>query len=149
MVGRDPRKVRFVGDMPHGWVASDFIAAVIDLFAYEREADHALVLAAGIPLEWFEASGVAIENLRTSYGLLSYSIRKNRDGLVLQLRSPSPLPPGGLVFLWPDGQELPRFTWVNGEPVRWEGSELRIRGQGTEDRGQKKTKFGAAQTARD
>ena len=46
VVGRDPRQPRFVGDMPHAWVASDFIRAALDLFAYERDADHAIVLAA-------------------------------------------------------------------------------------------------------
>ena len=49
VVGRDARKPRFVGDMPHAWIASDFIRAVLDLFAYERNDDDALVLAAGIP----------------------------------------------------------------------------------------------------
>ena len=39
------RQPRFVGDMPHGWVASDFIRAVLDLFAYERDGDDALVIA--------------------------------------------------------------------------------------------------------
>ena len=52
VIGRDPRQPRFVGDMPHGWVASDFIRAVLDLFAFERDGDHALVLAAGVPPEW-------------------------------------------------------------------------------------------------
>jgi hypothetical protein len=33
VVGRDARQPRFVGDMPHGWVASDFIRAALDLFA--------------------------------------------------------------------------------------------------------------------
>lgn len=49
VVGREVRKPRFVGDMPHGWVASDFIRSALDLFAYERDADNALVLAAGLP----------------------------------------------------------------------------------------------------
>ena len=52
VVGRDPRELRFIGDMPHGWVASDFIRSFLDLFAYERPRDRALVLAAGIPVEW-------------------------------------------------------------------------------------------------
>jgi hypothetical protein len=39
-----------LGDIPHGWVASDFIGAALDLCAYEREPDHAMVLGAGVPL---------------------------------------------------------------------------------------------------
>src|SRR5207245_8821854 len=49
VVGSEARKPRFVGDMPHAWIASDFIRSALDLFAYERESDRTLVLAAGIP----------------------------------------------------------------------------------------------------
>ncbi len=38
VVGRDARQQRFVGDMPHAWIASDFIAAVLDLFAFDRRS---------------------------------------------------------------------------------------------------------------
>jgi hypothetical protein len=51
VVGRELRQPRFVGDMPHGWVASDFMRSALDLFAYERDADSALVLAAGLPVQ--------------------------------------------------------------------------------------------------
>ena len=39
VVVRDAREPRFVGDMPHGWVASDHIRSVLDLFAYEDESE--------------------------------------------------------------------------------------------------------------
>ena len=52
IVWRDASAPRFIGDMPHTWVGSSFILAVRSMFAYEREADHALVLAAGLPLAW-------------------------------------------------------------------------------------------------
>ena len=42
----------FLGDMPHGWVASDQIRSVLDLFAYEDEGERSLVLAAGVPMAW-------------------------------------------------------------------------------------------------
>ena len=51
--------------MPHGWVASDFIRAVLDLFAYEREGDQALVLAAGVPPAWLAGPGITVKGLRT------------------------------------------------------------------------------------
>ena len=49
VVGREPRQPRFIGDMPHAWIASDYIRSVLDMFAYERQSDKSLVLAAGIP----------------------------------------------------------------------------------------------------
>ncbi|HET7063115.1 MAG TPA: hypothetical protein VFI49_02490, partial [Rudaea sp.] len=100
VVGHDPRKPRFVGDMPHGWVASDFIRSALDLFAYEREADHSLVLAAGVPESWLDGDGVAIEHLRTPYGELSYTLK--RIGKRIELRvAAGAAPPGGFVFAAP------------------------------------------------
>ena len=52
VVGREARKPRFLGDMPHGWVASDGIRSVLDLLAYEHDADSSLVLAHGVPAAW-------------------------------------------------------------------------------------------------
>jgi F5/8 type C domain len=126
VVGRDPRQPRFVGDMPHGWVASDFIRAVLDLFAYEREADQSLVVAAGVPPEWLDGSGISVKGLRTPYGLVSYSARNERGRLVLQLDG-SRVPPGGVVFVWPGPQAPPRDISINGKPAQWDGTELRVR----------------------
>ena len=99
VVGKDARESRFVGDMPHGWVASDFIRSVLDLFAYEREADSSLVLAAGIPDAWLADDGVAIEGLHTPYGRLSWSLRDDGKRVRLHVdRADLRIPPGGLVY---------------------------------------------------
>ena len=125
VVGRELRQPRFIGDMPHGWIASDFIRSALDLFAYEREADRALVLAAGLPLQWLEGEGVAVENLRTPYGRLSYSLQRQGHRLRLKVAAGLQPPPGGLVFVWP-GEQPPGPTRLNGQPVRWQGVELRM-----------------------
>jgi hypothetical protein len=105
VVGRKLHKPRFVGDMPHGWVASDFMRSALDLFAYERPTDNALVLAAGLPMQWLEDEGVAVEHLRTPFGHLSYTLYSQGHRLVLQVVA-GIQPPGGLVFIWPRGQPL-------------------------------------------
>jgi hypothetical protein len=125
VVGRDPRQPRFVGDMPHGWVASDFIRAALDLFVYEREGDQALVLAGGVPPEWLEGSGVTVKDVRTPYGLVRYSLRREGRNLVLQMADGARVPPGGFVLVWP-GRRSPRDTRVNGRAAQWHGSELRF-----------------------
>ena len=61
--------------MPHGWVASDYVRAVLDLFAYERETDNALVVAGGVPASWLRGTGIEVKELRTQHGPLSYSMR--------------------------------------------------------------------------
>jgi hypothetical protein len=106
-------------------VASDFIRSALDLFSYEREADGALVLAAGLPQSWLEGEGVTVENLRTPYGRLSYSLQSQGRRLILKVVADLQLPPGGLVFVWP-GEQPPGRTRLNGEPVGWQGTELRL-----------------------
>jgi hypothetical protein len=127
VIGRDPRQPRFVGDMPHGWVASDFIRAVLDLFAYEREGDEALVLAAGVRPEWLETPGVTVKDLQTPYGPLRYSLKTEGGRVVWQVAAGTRVPPGGLVLVWPGPGIPPRDTRVDGRAVQWNGSELRLR----------------------
>jgi hypothetical protein len=104
VVGRLPREPRFIGDMPHAWVASDFIRSALDLFAYDRPADHALVLAAGVPLSWTKGPGVRVRNLQTPYGPLSYSLKSDGRGQILILDAGAS-PPGGFVLRSASGAE--------------------------------------------
>ena len=73
---RDPRAPAHVGDLPHTWVAAEYVLAVRSLFAYERAADRTLVLAAGLAPEWTTGSGVQVNRMPTLYGSLSYSVRR-------------------------------------------------------------------------
>ncbi len=84
VVSRTPRKPFFVGDLPHAWVASDFVRSALDMFAYAREVDDSIVLAAGIPVDWLDGEGIAIGDLRTPDGRLGYNLR--RDGGMLAAR---------------------------------------------------------------
>lgn len=125
VVGRDARKPRFVGDMPHAWISSDYVRSALDLFAYEREHDQALVLAAGVPTEWLQGRGVAVAGLRTSYGVLGYRLRLSDGRLRLDLQSGFTLPPGGLVLQWLETTPAPPAL-VNGKTVKWDGKILRV-----------------------
>ena len=125
VVGRDARKPRFVGDMPHAWVESDFINSVLDLFAYERADDHALVLGAGIPPAWLEGQGISVEGLHTAYGTLSYSLRTRGSHTFLHVSPGARVPPGGFVFVWPE-ENRPGRTRVNGRLAHWQERELRF-----------------------
>ena len=59
--------------MPHAWVASDFVRSALDLFAYE--CDDALVLAAGVPADWFDGDGIGIGTC-VRRGPLSFRLRR-------------------------------------------------------------------------
>ncbi|HVY06143.1 MAG TPA: discoidin domain-containing protein [Burkholderiales bacterium] len=128
VVGNDARQPRFIGDMPHAWIASDFIQATLDRFAYERQSDRTMVLAAGVPVDWLAAQGVAIENLRTPYGSLSYALQSTGARMRLHVSASHwRAPPGGLTFKWPYS-EKPGTATINGRRARWNADgELRVR----------------------
>lgn len=106
-VGREPRKPRFVGDIPHAWVGSDFVRVVLDMFAYDRPSDGALVLGAGIPSRWLDGGGeVGVRNLRTPYGPLTWSMRRDPRGRIhVRITGGMRIPPGGLLLHLPDTPE--------------------------------------------
>lgn len=117
VVWPDPRSPKFIGDMPHGWVGSDFIRSFLDLFAYDRE-DGALVLGAGVPPSWLaDRRGVAVTNLRTRYGPLDLSLRADRSAVRVRIAGACAVPPGGFVVPWPlPGRPL--SATVNGKAAR-------------------------------
>jgi len=125
VVSRTPRKPFFLGDLPHAWVGSDFVRSALDMFAYVREVDDSLALAAGIPPDWLDGEGVAIRGLRTPQGALGYSLSRRDGVLMLEVEEGLRLPAGGLVLPWPF-KEAPGTTTVNGQPARWQQGELRI-----------------------
>jgi hypothetical protein len=115
---RDPSGPSFIGDLPHTWISAEFILAVCSMFAYEREEDESLVIAAGLAEEWL-AGGfeVGVRNLPTYYGDLTYSLRLERtDALGLTLEGDLALPPGGIVVMPPLSQPI-RQVWINGRTV--------------------------------
>ena len=120
VVGRRAREPRFIGDMPHAWVHSDFARSALDMFAYERTDDHAFVLAAGIPPAWFRKDGFAVDRLAIPGGSLSYSASGSDRTITLSI-GPGALPPGGFVFPWPLATAPGRAS-INGKPARWRGS---------------------------
>ncbi|WP_425602528.1 discoidin domain-containing protein [Luteimonas galliterrae] len=125
VVARERRKPFFVGDLPHAWVASDFVRSALDMFAYVREIDDSIVLAAGIPAAWLDGEGVAIRDLRTANGKLAYSLRREGGTLRLDIPKGPALPKGGLVLPWPY-KTAPGSATINGRPAQWHHGELRI-----------------------
>ncbi|HET7527521.1 MAG TPA: hypothetical protein VFK10_16380, partial [Burkholderiaceae bacterium] len=124
VVVRQAREVRFVGDMPHAWISSDFIGSTLDRLAYERDADRALVLAAGVPRQWLTA-GVGVRALRTRFGELSYRLQRDGRTVHLSIEAGLRLPEGGLWFAWPGDDALPKAD-IDGQAATWDGRALRI-----------------------
>jgi hypothetical protein len=116
VVFRDEKSPRFIGDMPHTWVGSDFIRSILDLFAYERTQDGALVVGAGVPEAWVrEGDGLEMAGLRTHYGTLD--LRMRATGSTVRVRVAGDVrAPGGIVIRTPLDRPIRRAT-VNGRRV--------------------------------
>jgi hypothetical protein len=97
MISRLEREPHFIGDMPHTWVGSDFIRAVLDLFAYADTKTGSLVIGAGLPRSWLQGKGIRVHGLKTPYGEVSYTARDEGGQVRFDLEG-SAMPPGGYVL---------------------------------------------------
>ena len=113
---REPRAPRYLGDLPHTWVGSDYARSVLDMLAYERDRDSSLVVGAGVPLSWIEAGGVAVRGLRTPYGPLRYTMQERSGAVEVALEAGLEVPPGGIVVVPPTRRPFETAT-VNGAPA--------------------------------
>ena len=115
---------RFLGDMPHAWISSDYLRSALDLFAYETETG--LVLGAGLPASWREAGDIVVAGLSTAWGRLDYRLLKRADGgWTLHIdRRPERLT-GELRLAWPGTGRLPRAN-VETQGLAWQGRELSL-----------------------
>jgi len=99
VIAQDYRAPTYLGDIPHLWVGSDFVRSFIDMIAYQREEDDALVLGAGIPSSWLDR-GVRVRGLRTIYGPLTFSARHDGKRIVVNI-SGVRVPRGGILLQLP------------------------------------------------
>ncbi len=115
---RDPLSPSFLGDLPHTWIAAEYILVVTALFAFEREADEALVIGAGIAAAWLrDGFVVEVKALPTHYGPLSYTLRQVHAGaLRLQIPAGITMPRGGIIIQPPLDRPLRQVT-VNEVPI--------------------------------
>lgn len=118
VVWHDPRAGKFIGDLPHTWVGSDYIRSLLDLLAYEREEDAALVVGAGITAAWARApGGVRAQGLRTRWGRLDLVVSAEGEVARVSLGGDLVLPPGGIAVRSPLEGDVTQAT-IDGETVR-------------------------------
>ena len=127
VVWRDPATPKFIGDMPHTWVGSDYVNAVRSMFVYERERDDVLVLAAGVLPEWVETSpGVRVEGFPTEYGVLAYTLAAEGARTVLTLRGDLQRAPAKIVFVTPGRRPIKTVTLDDRPYSAVSGCELEL-----------------------
>lgn len=118
VVWKDPRTPKYIGDMPHTWVGSDFINAIRAMFVYENEYDQTLVLGAALYQDWIDApGGMSVAHLPTYYGELSYAVKKEGNAYRFSITGDLKLPANGIRIRNFNGAKLPTAVTVNGKPV--------------------------------
>lgn len=118
VVWSNPRTTKFIGDMPHTWVGSDFLNSLRSMFLYEDEANESLVVFAGVPEKWVrEGEGVSFKNFRTYYGSFSAAARGEGNNITMTFEGDLALPKGGLVVQSVLAKACTKVL-VDGQPVR-------------------------------
>jgi len=126
IVWRDPTAPRFIGDVPHTWIASGYVRAVRAMLVYERD-DGALVIGAGVPLAWIRGEGgVAANGLRTHRGPVSYRMKATGErSLAIEIDAGAEVPDAGIVVRPPVGIRAVR---VDGKPAaEWRSDSVTLR----------------------
>jgi hypothetical protein len=125
---RDPRSPGHLGDVPHTWIGAEWVLAVLSLFAYEHATNESLVLAGGIRPEWLDSGAeIAIENLPTWYGRLSYTLASLGDDRVcFSMSGDFETPPGGIVVHSPLPRPLSRVTVDGRDVMDFEATNVRL-----------------------
>lgn len=99
VVWKNIEEPRFIGDMPHTWVGSDFINALRAMFVYEDDFDTTLVIGAGLKEEWISSTdGLSVTNLPTYYGDISYSVKKNENLYQIEISGDLHTPVKKIIF---------------------------------------------------
>jgi hypothetical protein len=122
VVWRDPATPKFIGDMPHTWVASDFVRSALDFFGYERSSDSSFVLGAGVLPEWLAGEGLRVRGIGTHYGKLSLSMEQRDAQVTVQVEGLR-IPPGGIHLRPPVGF---RFLSASGDGTLGTDGSVRL-----------------------
>ncbi|MCP2604887.1 hypothetical protein NLC29_01860 [Candidatus Aminicenantes bacterium AH-873-B07] len=115
------------GDMPHCWVAADYINLFRALFI--REKGNKIILGSGIKEEWLKSENkISIENAPTHFGNLSFYLQNNikKNNLILILKG-NTNPPDGYLFKFPfENKKIVEVKIDNKKWKKFSSKEVKI-----------------------
>lgn len=120
------RQPLFIGDLPHGWVESDYLRVALDMFAYERAETAQMVLLSGFDAKWAGLGETRLERLHTPWGTLSLTVTKVGSSLKINIDSDA-APPGGYVVDVPSLMRRDGRVRVDGRPMALHNGEAIIK----------------------
>ncbi len=118
---RDPRSPGHLGDVPHTWIAAEYMLALASMIASEREGTEAVVLASGLPWRWIsEDNGFSVRGLRIRIGALDFKMFAPDDRTIhFEIGAGLTIASGGLFVSppLPANTRIAAVTASNGETL--------------------------------
>ncbi|MGH7131694.1 MAG: discoidin domain-containing protein [Phycisphaerales bacterium] len=116
IVHKDRKAGKWIGDMPHTWVGSDFLRSVRSMFVYEGGPGDSIVLLAGVPQTWLDSSNGVEFELPTHRSKLKMKVKSGADGWThATLESDRPI--GQDIWIRPPSLSSPDKVRVNDKPT--------------------------------
>ncbi|MBJ7423839.1 MAG: discoidin domain-containing protein [Akkermansiaceae bacterium] len=118
---RDARAPGHLGDVPHTWIAAEYMLALISMVVSEREESNQLVLASGLPWEWIALEdGFYVRGLATRYGRLEFHMTAQESNRIcFSVGNTLSFPSGGLIVTppLPPGMRITNANCADGHPL--------------------------------
>ena len=114
---KNPRSPGHLGDVPHTWIAAEYLLALASMVACEHEADDSMVIASGMPWSWIaNEDGFSVKKLPTRHGKLDFKIQSNgMNSIQVDIGGTLTIPTGGLSIMppLPPGKNIHSATGKN------------------------------------
>jgi len=114
VVWGDMRAPDYIGDMPHPWIAAEFVTAIRRMLL--RENGCTLELFRGAPDAWWDNDGVTLRDLPTAFGAVNLRARRGRFQATVDLALSGPAP------------ERITFRYAGAKQARADGKPCDIQG---------------------
>ena len=92
-----PRDWWYMGDIPHGWAAAEFLLLLRDILFFEADEDGSphVYLAPGVPPHWVaDGQSIGIANAPTIFGQpFGYALTHRQATKTVEIQITQPLPP--------------------------------------------------------
>jgi hypothetical protein len=121
----------YMGDIPHGWAAAEFMLLLRDILFFEADEDNDrhVYIAAGLPPHWLAGSQtVSVRDGPTLFGLpFGYDLEHDAGRRMVTILIRQPLP-AGVRYVYPCRLGSVIAADVDGQPARVSGNEVYLPG---------------------
>jgi hypothetical protein len=121
----------YMGDIPHGWAAAEFMLLLRDILFFEADEDNDrhVYIAPGVPPHWLAGDQtISVRNAPTVFGLpFGYDLQHEAGQRMVTITIRQPLP-AGVRYVYPCRLGSVITAHVDGHPAAVFGHEVRLPG---------------------